>query len=212
MRFANHLAEWATVFVVFGSGMALAQSTGNFKGELWILPQSQVGGSGSQCNYRPAATPDATFTTRHLSLWMSAPAGVGYPVSPEINNSVQGFLNSAHPVASLSFSGLFNATIGAVVGPSTPIVYGSGTSSGTSGVLIRFRGYLPLVNGQLIEIEHDDGAALMIDGVLQSGITAGGGGDLTEAVTFTGATGTHEIFLDYCNVEGPGILSFEPKM
>jgi hypothetical protein len=187
--------------------LPIAAWGGCFEGQLWL-----VSNSGLEATFPvPTATPDATFTACHLSFFMMSPYdGAGY--LPEVHNTVAGFLNSAHKVYDLAFSGLFNDVVGAVVGPTTPVVNDTATSDGTYGVYIEFTGTVLLHKNESVIITHDDGVSLMIDGELAPGFISGGTSAVAQWVQFMGTTGNHTIDLVYVNVLGTGLLSFGPKM
>jgi hypothetical protein len=143
---------------------------------------------------------------------MTAPSG-----GSNVNNSVEGFLASAHPwwvppVEDLAFSGLYNSAVGAVVDANTPVVNSTSTSRGTYGTYMRIEGTIQLTQGQYIWIAHDNGVSLWIDGVRIPGFSDGGLDVSMEAYEFTGLTGAHKIELLYVNNDGPGFLSFSPMM
>jgi hypothetical protein len=198
--------------VLLGLAMLLALPIaawgGCFDGQLWLVPNS-----GLQATFPvPTATPDATFTTCHLALFMNAPYEGEPWLEPEVHNTVARLLNSAHKVYDLTFSGLFNDVVGAVVGPTTPVVNSTAQSDGTYGVYIEFTGTVFLHNNEPVVIVHDDGVSLMIDGELVPGFITGTTAFVAQWAQFTGTTGNHTIDLVYTNVEGPGILGFGPKM
>jgi hypothetical protein len=201
-------------FLLLGefSGAAQAEEVGTLRGQLWLV--SNAGGLIAKLP-APQAAPDATFVTRHVSFEVTAP----YPRQSginNVNNTVEGFLSSAHPdavppVKDLAFSGLYNSVVGAVVDGTTPVVNSTAGSLGTYGVYIRLEGTIQLTNGQVIYIAHDDGVNLWIDGVRVPGFSDGIGFTL-EATFFEGLTGVHKIELIYTNSWASGILSFSPKM
>jgi hypothetical protein len=94
----------------------------------------------------------------------------------------------------------------------TPVVNSTATSYGTYGYYMRLEGTIQLANGQLIMISHDSGVSLWIDGVRIPGFNDRGNVAAMENYTFTGLTGAHRIELLYVNQNGPGFLSFSPKM
>jgi hypothetical protein len=188
--------------------LPIAAWGGPFEGKLWLVPNA-----GLQATFPvPTATPDATFITWHISLFMNSPYCCGQPFQPDVHNTVAGFLNSAHQVRDLIFSGLFNDDVGAVVGPTTPVVNSTLQSTGTYGVYIEFTGTVFLHHSESVIIAHDDGVSLMIDGELLPGYSTGSGGTVAEGPNFTGTTGNHTIDLVYTNYQGPGFLGFGPKM
>jgi hypothetical protein len=201
-------------FLLLGerSGATQAQVLPALRGKLWLV--SNAGGLVAKRPV-PAAAPDARFVTRHVSFNMTAPLPARASVN--VNNSVEGFLSSAHanaapPVEDLAFSGLYNSAVGAVVDGNTPVVNSTAGSVGSYGVYIMIEGTIQLTNGQWITIMHDDGVSLWIDGVRASGFFDGPIVPTAETITFTGLTGSHKIELIYANSWGPGSLSFSPKM
>jgi hypothetical protein len=142
---------------------AQAQEPPFLRGQLWLV--SNAGGLIAKRPV-PTAAPDATFVTRHVSFEMTAPSG-----GSNVNNSIEGFLSSAHPwwvppVEGLAFSGLYNSAVGAVVDANTPVVNSTSTSRGTYGTYMRIAGTIQLTQGQYIWIAHDNGVSL---GLMASG-------------------------------------------
>ena len=85
-------------------GAAQAE-VGTLRGQLWLVSNTNLNATRPV----PQAAPDATFVTRHVSFAMSAPYPDGTG-SNNVNNTVESFLDSAHPdaappVKSLTFSG-----------------------------------------------------------------------------------------------------------
>lgn len=203
-RIAVRIAGFVVLTMAASPGAA---SAGQFTGKFWIVPQSAAGNASAP----PTTTPDATFTATHLSFWLDAPLPANGAI-PALNNTVGTFLNSADRVKKLAFSGLVNGTIKAVVGPNTPLTDSTGSMNGTFGACLEFTGRAMLAAGELITVTHDDGVGLKVDGAAVSGLTSGAGGAVVESPLFSGITGVHTIDLTYCNVHGPGILSFSPAM
>ena len=196
------------------SGAAQAQEPPFLRGKLWLVSNTNLNATRPV----PQAAPDATFVTRHVSFDMSAP----HATTPGINNvdnTVEGFLASAHPwwvppVEDLAFSGLYNSAVGAVVDGTTPVQNSTATSAscGTYGTYMTLEGTIQLTNGQYIYIAHDEGVSLWIDGVRIPNFTDRGLTVALEAYIFPGLTGAHKIELIYVNACGPGFLSFSPEM
>ena len=141
------------------------------RGQLWLVSNTNLNATRPV----PAAAPDATFVTRHVSFAVSAPC-CGETGLSNANNTVEGFLASAHPwwvppVEDLVFSGLYNSVVGAVVDANTPVVNSTAASNGTYGTYMRLEGTIQLATGQNIVIAHDNGVALWIDGVRIPGFT-----------------------------------------
>jgi hypothetical protein len=162
----------------------------------------------------PAAAPDATFLTRHVSFEMT---GACCGDLNNVNNTVEGFLSSGHPdavppVKDLAFSGLYNSVVGDVVDANTPVVNSTTTSYGTYGYYMRLEGTIQLANGQVVAVAHDSGVSLWIDSVRMPGLNDRGNVAAFDGFHFTGLTGAHKIELLYVNQNGPGMLSFSPKM
>ena len=104
------------------SGATQAQELPALRGKLWLV--SNAGGLIAKRPV-PVAVPDATFVTRHVSFEMTAPYPTGTAQMMNVNNTVEGFLASAHPdrvppVEDLAFSGSYNSAVGAVVGGAPP--------------------------------------------------------------------------------------------
>jgi len=175
-----------------------------FFGKLWLL--SNVNGIPATFP-RPAAVPDATFVTKHLSFFMNA------PYDPDVNNSVGGFLNSANHVANLVFSNVVNSAVGGIVGIETPVVDSTAWACNSSyGVYMSFSGQIALTQGERITITHDDGVSLKIDDKAIGGLYSGQTSAIAQLFVFSGATGIHRMDLVYANICGDGLLSFSPAM
>jgi hypothetical protein len=201
-------------FLLLGefSGATQAQEPPFLRGKLWLVSNTNLNATRPV----PAAAPDATFVTRHVSFAMSAPF-TGSTGLNNVNNSVEGFLSSLHPwwvppVEDLAFSGLYNSAVGAVVDANTQVVNSTTSSCGTYGTYMTLEGTIQLTNGQNVVIAHDNGASLWIDGVRAPGFSWRVGTVGFEAYVFTGLTGAHRIELIYENDCGPGMLSFSPMM
>jgi hypothetical protein len=193
------------------SGAAQAEEVGTFRGQLWLVSNTNLNATRPV----PQAAPNATFLTRHVSFEMTATAGC--TVCNNVNNSVESFLASAHPdsvppVKDLAFSGLYNSAVGAVVDSDTPVVNSTAGNCGTYGTYMTFEGRIQLTNGQQVAIAHDNGVSLWIDGVRIPGFSDGANSVALEWYNFTGLTGVHRIELIYVNTCGPGYLSFTAKM
>lgn len=208
----------ASLSAVFGflllagfSGAAQAEEVGTLRGQLWLVSSTNLNATRPV----PQAAPDATFVTRHVSFAMTAPCcGT---VLQNVNNTVEGFLASAHPdsvppVKDLVFSGLYNSVVGSVVDADTPVGNSTSGSYGTYGYYMRLEGTIQLANGQQIVIAHDCGVSLWIDDVRIAGFTDGCDSSYIQGYQFPGLTGAHKIELLYVNRNGPGSLSFSPKM
>ena len=199
-------------FLLLAGFSGAAQAEEALRGQLWLVSNANLNATRPV----PQAAPDATFLTQHVSFAMSAPC-CGVTVINNVNNTVEGLLASAHPdsvppVIDLAFSGLYNSVVGAVVDANTPVVNSTTTSYGTYGYYMRLAGTIQLTNGQVIVIAHDCGVSLWIDDVRVPGLTDGCDSGLIQGTHFTGLTGAHKIELLYINRNGPGFLSFSPKM
>ncbi len=201
-------------FLLLGefSGATQAQDQPVLGGRLWLVPNTGLKATRPV----PEATPDATFVTRHVSLEMTAPEP-SCTVCNNVNNTVESFLDSAHPdgvhgVMDLAFSGSYNSAVGMTVGGDTPVVNSTAGSCGTYGTYMTLAGTIQLTNGQYIYIARDNGANLWIDGVNVPLGTYEGGSAALEAYRFPGQTGAHKIELIYVDACGPGLLSFSPEM
>jgi hypothetical protein len=84
--------------ILFGSvlfvGFSAAAQAATLSGYMWLVPNS---GPLIATLPEPAATPDATFSTDHVSFFMTAPC-CGDPAFGTVNNTIARFLNSANPV------------------------------------------------------------------------------------------------------------------
>ena len=201
-------------FLLLGefSGATQAQVLPALRGKLWLVSNAGLIAKRPV----PEAAPDATFVTRHVSFAVTVPC-CGATVFNNVNNTVERFLASAHPdseppVKDLAFSGLYNSVVGAVVDGNTPVGNSTAASYGTYGYYMRLEGTIQLTNGQVITITHDDGVSLWIDGAKVPGFFAGDTGARADTIVFTGLTGAHKIELLHVNRNGPGFLSFSPKM
>jgi hypothetical protein len=142
-------------FLLLGGFSGAAQAeVGTLQGKLWLVSNTNLNATRPV----PAAAPDATFVTRHVSFDMSGPH-VTTPGINNVDNSVEGFLGSAHPdavppVMDLAFSGLYNSAVGAVVDGDTPVQNSTATSAscGTYGTYMTLEGTIHLANGQYIYI------------------------------------------------------------
>ena len=127
------------------SGAAQAE-VGTLRGKLWLVSNTNLNATRPV----PGAAPDATFLTRHVSFDMTAPAPT-CTVCTNVNNTVESFLDSAHPdrvppVEDLAFSGLFNSLVGAVVDGNTSVVNSTAGSNGTYGTYMTLEGTIQLTN------------------------------------------------------------------
>ncbi len=192
------LAAWLWV------GPALAASP-TLSGKLWIVA------AGANAGFPvPSATPDATFTTNH-AVFIGEGAELGN-VNIKFHYTIGPFLKSVAAVSRLTFSGQFNSVLNGVASAATVLSDGvGGGNAGTYGTFIELKGQVPLFDGQVISISHDDGVALEIDGSTVSGFTSGSSFPRTENVTFTGTGGVHTIDLAYVeDAGGPALLVFSP--
>ncbi len=200
-------------FLLLGAFSGATQAQ-DLRGKLWLVPNAGLNATRPV----PQAAPDVTFVTRHVSFDMSAP----HDTTPGINNvdnTVEGFLASAHPdavppVRDLAFSEQYNSAVGMAVDGTTPVQNSTATSAscGTYGTYMTLEGTIQLTNGQYIYIAHDEGVSLWIDGVRIPHFTDRGFSVALEAYIFPGPTGAHRIELIYVNACGPGFLSFSPEM
>jgi hypothetical protein len=184
--------------IIFAGRPASAQ--GSIQGKLWVVSVADAS------NVRfppPSATPDATFTTN----------GITYIGQDAKNHgahcyTVGRFLGGC-PTAeyNLRFSGLTNPILGGVVDVNTPM------SGANYGIIIEFTGSIFFTHKQLIQILHDDGVSLMIDGTQIAGFGSVVTPPILESVRFTGITGTHSVDLLYANAIGGGAwLLFFPLL
>lgn len=162
-----------------------------FQAKVWIVSVPQA---ATVAFPAPSATPDVTFKTNSIA----------YIGQDEQCMLLSSFLSTCStptvPKGSkngLQFSGLPNPNLGNKPAVSSTAMYNS-----TYGELIEFTGTVNLTSGQEIQILHDDGVALEIDGVLITGFGNHVTAPTLESVTFTGTTGPHSIDLLYGNTAG----------
>lgn len=165
------------------------KQSGDISGALWVVSPSQA---ASATFPAPTVTPDATFSVNGIAfIGGSAP---GVPDGAHCY-TIEKFLDGCNTTAfNLAFSGLPNPNLGGeAAGPNT------GMGDSKYGIMIEFNGTVYLTNGQQIQMIHDDGVSLMIDGNLVSGFTSGITNAYLQSVTWTGTTGTHNFTLLYAN-------------
>lgn len=177
-------------FSILATQPAVAQGT--FQGKLWVVSPEQA---ADVTFPPPTATPDATFSTYGIAyIGQAGPLeGSGYHCY-----TIKTWLDTCETGAfNLAFSGLPNPNLkNKAAGPSTVM------TGYDYGVIIEFTGTVNLTSGQPIEILHDDGVSLEIDGSPVSGFDPDTTSPVLESVTFTGATGSHDIDLLYANSAG----------
>jgi len=198
----------AVCFAV-SSGVACAQPPSQnrpqpFNGKLWIVSNAGLTAQSPP----PTATPDVTFVTKHVSFFSSAPDSY-FPHIAKENNFVAAFLRGDNKISSVAYSGLVNPVINGVVGPDTPTVASNARGCGTYGVYMELTGNLALKHNQFMIVAADDGAQLMIDNVVQSGVAWG---LFYTGYTYSGSTGYHNVDLAFANGCGAGYLSFSRAM
>lgn len=173
---------------------------GNIQGKLWVV---SVADASNVQFPPPSATPDATFTTN----------GIAYIGQDGKNHgrhcyTIGRFLAGCTTAGfDLKFSGLTNPILGKAVDGTTPM------SGANYGVIIEFTGSIFFTHKQPIQILHDDGVSLMIDGAQITGFGSVITPPRLESVRFTGITGTHSVDLLYANAIGGGAwLLFFPRL
>jgi hypothetical protein len=105
--------------------------------------------------------------------------------------------------SAIHFSGDSNYSIGGFLnsfGAASNIVYMNGASAGSdlTDVLFEFTGTAYFTNGQIFNVEHDDGVNLYVNGVLAlaaPSVTA----PITTPFTYTGPTGNFSFDFIYAN-------------
>jgi hypothetical protein len=160
----------------------------------------------------PTTQEDIDFSTNGIAY-----IGQGTSTGPESCVTIGTFLSSCSTPTvppgvknGLHFTGVVNPNLGNTVATAnTPL------NKAAYGEIIEFQGTVYLSNGQEIQILHDDGAALGIDGVLIKGFDSETTPPILETVKYTGTSGSHTIDLLYANVadgrsDGAWIL-FLPK-
>jgi hypothetical protein len=185
--------------ILSASRAAYAQG-GNIQGKLWVVSLADA----SNVQFPPpSAIPDATFTTNGIAY-------IGQDSkNPGRHCYTIGRFLAGCPTAGfdLKFSGLTNPILGKVVDASTPL---SGTNY---GIIIEFTGSIFLTHKRPIQILHDDGVSLVIDGAQIAGFGSVVTPPKLESAVFTGITGTHSVDLLYANAVGGGAwLLFFPLL
>jgi len=198
--------QWSIVLALLMISLTnLSASAQTFQANVWIVEVPQAATVSFPV---PTATPDVTFQTNGIAYigqqWNCMTIGkfLSTCSTPTIPAGVSN---------GLKFSGLPN-----------PNLHNTAANANTHlnnthyGELIEFTGTVNLTNGQPIQILHDDGVALQIDGVPITGFSSGVNVPLSEFVTFTGTTGPHNIDLLYGNTAGNtndgAWLLFFPKL
>jgi hypothetical protein len=196
----------ALVLLTISAG-AMAQ---NFQAKVWFVNPSQ----GEPVAFpAPSAQEDIDFATNGIAY-----IGQGQASGPEYCVTIGSFLSTcgtptvpAGVTAGLHFTGYLNPNLGGHVATAGTLI-----NKTKYATIIEFTGTVNLTNGQQIQILHDDGVALMIDGTLISGFSGGVTFPVIQSVTFTGTTGPHSIDLLYCNLafeRGDGAwLLFFPQL
>lgn len=196
--------------LIFASiGAAQPASAQTFQGKVWFVNTSDA----VHVKFPPPTTQeDIDFSTNGIAY-----IGQGTSTGPESCVTIGTFLSSCSTPTvppgvkdGLHFTGVVNPNLGNTVATAnTPL------NKAAYGEIIEFQGTVYLSNGQEIQILHDDGAALGIDGVLIKGFDSETTPPILETVKYTGTSGSHTIDLLYANVadgrsDGAWIL-FLPK-
>jgi hypothetical protein len=172
-----------------------ASAQGNFQGKLWVVDVAQA----SDVTFpAPTATPDATFSTDGIAY-------IGQQETGEANAAhcytIGKFLNGCGTHSfNLQFSGLSNPNLphGKAASSTTAM------SGGSWGIMIELTGEVGLTNGSPIQIIHDDGVAVKVDGNVVSGFNPYVTVPNLDSVTWTGTSGTHSLDLLYANAQPAG--------
>lgn len=180
-----------------------------FQGKVWFVNTSDA----VHVKFPPPTTlEDIDFSTNGIAY-----IGQGTSTGAESCVTIGAFLSSCSTPTvppgvknGLHFTGVVNPNLGNTVATAnTPL------NKAAYGEIIEFQGTVYLSNGQEIQILHDDGIALGIDGVLVKGFDSETTPPILETVKYTGISGLHTIDLLYANVadgrsDGAWIL-FLPK-
>jgi hypothetical protein len=167
-----------------------------FQGKVWFVSVAEA----SNVTFpAPNAPEDVDFAANGIAY-----IGQGVLKGPESCMTIGSFLSTCStptvpPGANkgLRFTGVLNPNLGnKAAAPGTTI------NATSYGEIIEFAGTVSLTNGQQIQILHDDGVALQIDGVAIAGFGSTVTVPVLDSVTFTGATGAHSIDLLYANTAG----------
>ncbi len=172
-----------------------ASAQGNFQGKLWVVDVAQA----SDVTFpAPTATPDATFSTNGIAYIGQKTPGVANAAHCY---TIGKFLNGCGTQAiNLQFSGLPNPNL-----PHGRAASGTTAMSGGSwGIMIELTGEVGLTNGSPIQIIHDDGVAVEVDGSFVPGFNPHVTVPNLDSVTWTGTSGTHSLDLLYANAQPTG--------
>ena len=155
------------------------------EGKVWVVDADQA---GHVTFPPPSATPDVTFRTEGIAYIGEAPSNC-YTLGK--------FLAECGTKAyDLKFSGRGNPNLGGAAAEANTAM------SGSWGIIIELTGSVTLATGQVIQILHDDGVALKIDGTPISGFNPYVTPPTLESATFAGQSGVHSFDLLYANAAG----------
>jgi hypothetical protein len=200
----RHAARLPAIAVMagamLGSGTAAA-TTGSITGKVWVVSVDRAANATFPA---PGETPDATFTTNGIAY-------IGTQVGIHNNHcyTIARFVaDCGTPGYGLTFSGLPNPHLGGAAANAKTAMSGRGY-----GVMIEFTGTAGFTSDKPIDILHDDGISLKIDGSVVPGFGSGVTGPQLDEIKFTGTTGSHAFDLLYANAEGGGAwLIFFPQL
>jgi hypothetical protein len=201
---------FALTLVAASVAVTPAASAQSFQGKVWFV---SVADASNVTFPAPSAQEDVDFSTNGIAY-----IGQGTASGPESCITIGSFLSTCSTptvppgVANgLHFTGVLNPNLG-----NKAATKGTAINKTSYGEIIEFTGTLNLTNGQQIQILHDDGVALEIDGAPVSGFDSSVTEPVLESVTFAGITGAHSIDLLYANTAGNrsdgAWLLFFPKL
>ncbi len=185
---------FALALIAASIATVASASAQTFQGKVWFVSTADA----VQVRFPPpSAQEDIDFSTNGIAY-----IGQGTSTGPESCVTIGTFLSSCSTPTvppgvtnGLHFTGFVNPILG-----NTAATANTPMNTAMYGEIIEFKGSVYLSNGQEIQILHDDGVALAIDGVLIKGFDSETTPAILETVKYTGTSGTHSIDLLYANV------------
>jgi hypothetical protein len=181
-------------------------ASGSIQGRLWVVNPQRA---ADVIFPPPIAPPDVTFSTNGIT-YIGQQEVTGQPDWRHCY-TIGTFLNGCETHSfNLKFSGIPNPNLP----DGRPALNETPMSGSTWGIIIEFTGPVSLTNGSPINILHDDGVALEVDGKPISGFNPHTTQAFLESVTWTGSSGAHSFDLLYANSALPGgaWLLFFPQL
>lgn len=141
------------------------------------------------------------------ALTLNAVPGNVPGTAPDVTfdvNSPMNFSGSGVTVGTwLASSSAFNIT------ENTANTLTSLMDDGVVGTILRFSGFVSVVNGQTFTVTHDDGLTLIINGI-NLGFSAGPTAPVTSVATYLGPSGNFSFDLVYAECcGGPAVLQID---